>query len=56
MEEKFDYLIQQTNERLDKIDENLMKLLTFKWKIIGGSVIFSIFITLGINLVMIITK
>jgi len=31
------YFIQQTNERLDKIDKHLEDLLAFKWKIVGIS-------------------
>jgi len=47
-----DYFIDQTNRRFDKVDKKLNELLEFKWKIIGGSVIFSLFATLVFNLLL----
>lgn len=44
------YFIEQTNDRLNRIDQKLEELLTFKWKIIGGSVILSLFLSLAVNL------
>ncbi len=38
----YDYFVDQTNKRLDKIDAKLDKLLAFKWQIIGGSLAFSL--------------
>lgn len=55
--ELIDYFIAQTNDRFDKIDEEfervdgkLEELLSFKWKIIGGSVILSVFATVIVTL------
>ena len=45
-----DYFIDRTNKRFDKIDRKLDQLIEFKWKIIGGSVVFSLFATAALNL------
>lgn len=41
-----DYFIERTDERFDKLEDKVDTLLAFKWQIIGGSVIFSAFLTL----------
>ena len=48
---KFEYFIDQTNERLRIIDNKLDDILSFKWQIIGGSVVMSCVITIGIQLI-----
>lgn len=46
MKELVDYFIQETNDKFDKLEQKVDQLLEFKWKIIGGSVGLSVFITL----------
>ena len=41
-----DYYIDHTNQRLDKIEEKLDKVLSFRWQIIGGAASISFFISL----------
>lgn len=49
-----DYFIEHTNERLRIIDEKLDKLIQFKWQIIGGAGVLSLFVTLCIQVITII--
>lgn len=44
-----EYYIKATNDRLDKIEGKIDELLSFKWKIIGGSVALSLLISLVFN-------
>jgi tetrahydromethanopterin S-methyltransferase subunit G len=50
MERKFDYFVEQTNHRLDKIDEKLEQLISFRVMLIGASMavatLFSVVTTL----------
>lgn len=38
------YYIDQTNQRLDRLDTKVDELLSFKWQIVGGSVVLSVII------------
>lgn len=49
-ENKFDYHIVQTNERLCKIEEKLDKLLTFRVMLIGASITLSSIVSVGLTL------
>jgi hypothetical protein len=51
-----DYFMKQTNERFDKIEGKLDELLTFKWQIIGGSVLLSLMLTAGIQAIYLMTQ
>lgn len=42
-------LVQYLIDRIEKIDDKVDKLLQFKWQIIGGSVVMSLFLTIAIN-------
>jgi len=41
-----------TDKRLDTIDEKMDELLSFKWKIIGGSVVISTLFTFLVSVLM----
>ena len=49
MDTKFNYFMEQTNQRFDKIDDKLDQLISFRIMLIGASVavstIFSLVIT-----------
>jgi hypothetical protein len=40
-EKLVEYFIEQTNDRLERMEDKMDKLLAFKWQIIGGSVAIS---------------
>ena len=42
----------ETDKRLDTIDEKMDELLSFKWKIIGGSVVISTLFTFLVSVLM----
>lgn len=46
--------IEILNARLDRIEEKVDMILAFKYQVIGGSLMLSIFITLAINIAAII--
>lgn len=43
-DDKFEYFLEETNKRLDKIDSKLDDLFAFKFKLIGASAILSLLI------------
>ena len=45
-------LLEYIIQRLEKIDGKVDKLLEFKWQIIGGSAVISVFVTLAIQLLI----
>jgi len=47
-----EYIIQ----RIEAIDNKVDELLKFKYQIIGGSVLLSLFVTAAFQIVMLITK
>jgi hypothetical protein len=47
---KVEYFIEQTNDRLEKIDQKLDEMIKFKWQIIGGSVVLSLVVTVIVQL------
>lgn len=47
-----DYLV----ERIEKIDEKVDELLKFKWQIIGGSVLLSMFLTIAFQVAVSLLK
>lgn len=47
-----EYFIEQTNQRLDRIEDKIDILLEFKWQIIGGSVIASAFVAFAMQLLL----
>lgn len=52
-DEKFEYFILQTNEKLASMEAKIDQLLSFKMMLFGASVAVSSLVTLGINLVLI---
>ena len=46
-------LIEYIITRIERMDNKIDELLRFKWQIIGGSVLFSVFITLIIQVLTI---
>lgn len=46
-----EYYIRSTDDRLEKIEKKIDELLSFKWQIIGGSVILSLVINIGLALI-----
>lgn len=51
MDEKLlQYFIEQTNDRLNKIDANIEKLLAFRFKLIGAVITVSFIISLAVSL------
>lgn len=49
MSDLHDYFIEQTNTRLERIEDKVDRLLAFKWQIIGGSLFASALVTLGVQ-------
>lgn len=49
---KEDALLMYLKERVEKIDEKVDQLLAFKWQVIGASMVVSVVVTLGIQLLM----
>lgn len=49
-ETKYDYFVEQTNERLRIIDTKLDSLLAFKWQVFGGALMISAIITIAIQI------
>jgi hypothetical protein len=49
--ELVDYFIEQTNQRFEKLEHKVDKLLEFKWQIVGGSVGLSAVLTLAIQII-----
>lgn len=47
-----DYFIEQTNLRLERIEQKLDVLLEFKWQIIGGSLVASAFVALVVQVLL----
>ena len=48
--ELMEYFIEKTDERFDKLEYKIDKILEFKWQIIGGAVGISGLIGLVVNL------
>lgn len=48
--EKHDPLLQYLIQRVEKMDEKVDSLLKFKWQIMGGAVVVSIFVTAAIQI------
>lgn len=51
--EKFNYFLEETNKRLDKIDEKLERLISFRVLLIGMSMAVSALITVAINVALV---
>lgn len=51
MDEKLDYFIDQTNDRLGKIDAKLDQLISFRVMLIGISITVSSVISIGLTLI-----
>lgn len=51
--EKFNYFLEETNKRLDKIDEKLERLISFRVLLIGMSMAVSALITVAINIALV---
>jgi hypothetical protein len=47
-----DYFIEQTNLRLERIEQKLDVLLEFKWTLIGGSVMASALVALAVQVLL----
>ena len=43
------YFIERTDERLAEMDKKIDELLSFKWQIVGGSVVISLIINFIID-------
>ena len=54
--ELVEYFIERTDQRFDELERKVDKLLTFKWQIIGGSIVLSGFVSLTMTLLMLIFK
>jgi hypothetical protein len=54
MKELVDYFIAETDKKYERLERKVDQLLEFKWKIIGGSVGLSVFITVLFQIGMII--
>jgi len=50
MEEKLEYFIDQTNQRLVKIEEKLDRLISFRVMLIGASITISSLVSIGLTL------
>jgi len=50
MTDKLDYFIDQTNDRLDKIEGKLDQLISFRIMLVGASVTVSAFVSIGLTL------
>lgn len=46
-----DKLTEYILHRIETIDQKVDKLLAFKWQIIGGSVLLSVLMNLGFNVI-----
>ena len=56
-EDKVDYFIEQTNQRLDRMDRKLDRLLHFRGQLLGGAVGISSLISIFIGILgLIISK
>lgn len=51
-----DQLIKYLVDRVEKIDAKVDRLLEFKWQIIGGSLVASVFITGAIQIILYVMK
>lgn len=47
--------IEMIDARLTRLEDKMDKLLAFKWQIIGGSVVLSLFLTVALHVVEIMT-
>jgi len=56
MESKFNYFVDQTNQRLDKIDEKLEQLISFRIMLIGASMAISTIFSVMTSLIIIFFK
>lgn len=54
--DKIDYFIDQTNKRLEDIEEKLDVLISFRIMLIGASVTASTLVTFGLNFLFSIYK
>jgi len=45
-----DYFVERTDERFDKLESKIDRLLEFKWQIIGGATALSAFVGIAIQL------
>lgn len=45
MNDKLDYFIEKTDERLDRMENKLNKLLDFRWQLIGGATTISLIVS-----------
>lgn len=50
MTEKFEYFIDETNKRFDKIDKKLDELISFRLMLLGGAATIATIISLLITL------
>lgn len=53
MDDKLEYFIDQTNKRLEKMDEKLDRLITFRFLLIGASMALSGLFSVGTTLAVI---
>lgn len=53
-DDKYEYFISQTNDRLEKIDDKLGELLAFKWQMFGSVMLGSFVLTVSINIAVIV--
>lgn len=51
-EEKYEYFIAQTNVRLEKMDEKLDQLISFRFMLIGASMAVSAMVSLIITILV----
>ena len=52
MSDLHEYFIEETNKRLERIEDKLDTLLEFKWQIIGGSLVVSGLVAVAIQYIM----
>lgn len=50
MEEKFEYFMEQTNERLSKIDRKLDQLISFRLFLVGAAMAVSAIVSLAVEI------
>lgn len=47
-------IVDLINERMNRLEDKVDKILSFKWQIIGGATVISLALTLAVNIIAII--
>lgn len=56
MDSKFDYFIEQTNKKLDHMNNKLDQIMALKYMVIGGAGTISLIVSIVVNITMIYLK